>query len=66
MPSKFYVVVQKSGIPAIWQTDPQQIERMLKRKAGFTVASDTPSDTRADALSKLRQLFPESRRAKSA
>jgi len=65
MSSKFYVV-QKAGIPAIWQSDPQQIERLLKLKAGFAIASDTPSDTRADALSKLRQLFPGSRPAKSS
>lgn len=64
MSPKFYVV-QKAGIPAIWQSHPQQIERLLKHKAGFTVASETPSDTRADALSKLRQLFPGSRPAKS-
>jgi hypothetical protein len=65
MSSKFYVV-QKAGIPAIWQSDPQQLERLLKHKAGFTVASDTPSDTRAHALGKLRQLFPGSRPAKSS
>jgi hypothetical protein len=59
MLSKYYVV-QKSGTPAIWQSDPQQIERLLKRKTGFTVVSDTPSDTRADALGILRQLFPGS------
>jgi hypothetical protein len=63
--SKFYVV-QKAGIPAIWQSDPQQIERLLKRKLGFTVVSDTPSDTRSDALNKLRQLFPGSRRLNRA
>jgi len=63
--SKFYIV-QKAGVPAIWQSDPQQLERLLKHKRGFTVASDKPSDTRADALSKLRQLFPGSRPAKSS
>lgn len=65
MTSKFYVV-QKAGTPAVWQSHPQQIERLLRHKAGFTVVSDTPSDTRSDALSKLRQLFPGSRPNKSA
>jgi hypothetical protein len=64
MTSKFYIV-QKAGVPAVWQSDPQQIERLLKHKAGFTVVSDTPSDTRSDTLSKLRQLFPGSRPTKS-
>jgi len=63
MASKFYIV-QKAGIPAVWQSDPQQIERLLRRKAGFMVVSHTPSDTRSDALSKLRQLFPGSRPTK--
>ena len=65
MSSKFYVV-QKGGIPVIWQSDPQQFEQLLKHKAGFTVASDAPSDTRADALTKLRQLFPGARPLKSS
>jgi hypothetical protein len=65
MPSKFYVV-QKAGVPAVWQSDPQRIPRLLKHKTGFTVISDAPSDTRADALIKLRQLFPGSRPIKSS
>jgi hypothetical protein len=64
MLSKFYVV-QKDGAPAIWQSDLQRIVRLLKHKAGFTIISETPSDTRADALIKLRQLFPESRPTRS-
>jgi len=64
MPSKFYVV-QKAGVPAVWQSDPRRILRLLKQKIGFTVMSDTPSDTRADALIKLRQLFPGARPIKS-
>jgi hypothetical protein len=64
MPSKFYVV-EKAGVPAVWQSDPQQIPRLLKHKTGFTVVSDLPSDTRADALTKLRQLFPGFRAIKS-
>lgn len=63
--SKFYVV-QKSGVPAVWQSDPQRIVQLLKRKADFTVISDTPSDTRADALTKLRQLFPGCRPIKAS
>lgn len=38
MTSKFYIV-QKAGTPAVWQSDPQQIERLLRHKAGFTVVS---------------------------
>ena len=65
MPPKFYVV-QKAGVPAVWQSDPQRMPRLLKHKTGFTVVSDLPSDTRADALIKLRQLFPGFRATKSA
>lgn len=65
MSSKFYVV-QKGGIPAIWQSDPQQFEQLLKKKAAFAVASHTASHNRADALIKLRQLFPGARPAKSS
>jgi hypothetical protein len=64
MLSKFYVV-HKSGVPAIWQSDPHRVVDLLKRKAGFTITSETPSDTRADALIKLRELFPGSRPPKS-
>jgi hypothetical protein len=63
--SKFYLV-EKAGIPAIWQSDPQGITRLLKHKTGFTVITDTPSDTRADALTKLRELFPGSRPIRSS
>jgi hypothetical protein len=65
MPSKFYVV-QKDGVPAIWQSEPQQMPRLLKGKSGFTVVTDKPSETRADAITKLRQLFPGSRPIKSS
>jgi hypothetical protein len=57
MPSKFYIV-EKNGIPAVWQSDPERIARLLKHKTGFTVISGSPSDTRAEALTKLRQVFP--------
>jgi hypothetical protein len=64
MLSKFYLV-QKDGIPAVWQADPKRIERLLRFKTGFTIASETPCDTRAEALSKLRAAFPGSRPIKS-
>ncbi len=60
MTFKFYVV-QKNGVPAVWESAPETMGRLLERKAGYKVISDTPSDTRADALIKLRQLFPGSR-----
>ncbi len=65
MLSKFYVV-QKDGVPAVWQSDPERMVRLLKQKAGFTVISETPSNTRAEALMKLRQTFPGSRPLKSS
>jgi hypothetical protein len=64
MLSKFYLV-EKNGTPAIWQSEPQHMSRLLKWKIGFTVVSESPSDTRAEALTKLRELFPECRRFKS-
>ncbi len=60
MLSKFYVV-EKQGIPAVWQSEPARIARLLKHTAGFRVISETPSDTRAEALIKLRQVFPGAR-----
>ena len=65
MMSKFYVV-QKNGVPAVWQSDPERIVRLLKHKTGFTVVSETPSNTRAEALIKLREVFPGSRPIKSS
>jgi hypothetical protein len=62
--SKFYVV-QKDGVPAVWQSDPGRLIRLLKQKAGFTVISETPSETRAEALTKLREIFPGSRPIKA-
>jgi hypothetical protein len=60
MQSKFYVV-EKNGVPAVWQSSPDRIGRMLKHYPGFANRSEAPSDTRAEALIRLRQLFPESR-----
>jgi hypothetical protein len=60
MISTFYVV-QKNGIPAVWQTSPKRLLQRLKRKAEFTLASETPTGTRHEALTKLRELFPRHR-----
>ncbi len=62
--SKFYVV-ERNGVPAVWQSNPEQMARLLKQKEGYTVTSEAPSDTRAEALLKLRQLFPGSRPIRS-
>ena len=64
MLAKFYIV-EKNGVPAVWQSDPERIGRLLKHKTGFTITSGTPSDTRAEALTKLRRLFPGSRPVKA-
>lgn len=64
MLSKFYLV-QKNGVPAIWQSDTERIAQLLKRKVGFTVVSETPCGTRAEALTKLRDLFPGFRPVRS-
>lgn len=64
MLSKFYVV-EKQGIPAVWQSEPARIARLLKQKTGFRVISETPCDTRAEALVKLRQVFPGARPVQS-
>ncbi len=61
---KFYVV-EKSGVPAVWESDPKRVERLLKQKPGFAVTSATLSDTRAEALTKLRELFPGHRPLKA-
>jgi len=65
MSSQFYIV-QKNGVPAIWQSDPDRVGRLLKQKKGFTLSSETPTDTRAEALIKLRQVFPGCRPIKSS
>jgi hypothetical protein len=65
MPSRFYVV-EKDGVPAVWQSDPKGMLRLLKHKAGFSVTADPPSNTRAEALNRLRQLFPGCRPAKAS
>lgn len=62
--SEFYVV-EKAGIPAVWQTDAAHIGGLLRRKAGFKIAAAEPSGTRRDALAVLRQLFPGHRPVKA-
>lgn len=63
--SKFYLV-ERDGVPAIWQSDPQRLDGILKHKKGFTVTSGSPSNTRAEALTKLREAFPGFRALKPA
>jgi hypothetical protein len=57
--SNFYIV-QRNGIPAVWQADPKGIVRLLKRrsKAGYSIASELPERSRSEALIRLRELFP--------
>jgi hypothetical protein len=63
MISTFYVV-QRNGIPAVWQISPEGLLRLLKRKKEFRLASDAPAGTRQQALAKLRELFPKQRPVK--
>jgi hypothetical protein len=65
MSLKFYVV-EKNGVPAVWQLDPSRIGRMLKQKPGFTSVPEPPTDSRAEALIRLRQLFPGCRPLKAS
>jgi hypothetical protein len=63
--SNFYIV-QRNGVPAVWQVAPDEMPRLLKRKSktGYSIASDIPVTSRAEALSKLRELFPHCRQIK--
>jgi hypothetical protein len=63
MVNTFYVV-QRGGVPAIWQAHPEQLPALLNKKTDFKLVSDVPVQTRQDALLKLRQLFPGSRPVK--
>lgn len=63
MITTFYLV-QKEGLPAVWQVAPERLLKSLKRKQDFKLASDTPSGSRREALNKLRQLFPGHRPVK--
>ncbi len=62
--SKFYVV-EKAGVPAVWQTEPEQLPTLLKRKSGFSVNDAGASGTRKGALDLLRQLYPGHRPIKA-
>lgn len=62
--SSFYVV-EKAGVPAVWQTDPEKLPVLLKRKSGFSVTNAGASGTRKGALVLLRQLFPGHRPIKT-
>lgn len=59
-----FYVVEKAGVPAIWQIAPEHLPRLLRRKVGFSVVVADPSETRKSALTLLRQLFPGHRLAK--
>ena len=64
--SNFYIV-EKNGAPAIWQVGPDGIAALLKRKAkaGYSMALEPSFASRAEALEKLSELFPNVRRVKS-
>ncbi len=64
--SNFYIV-QRNGIPAVWQVDPEGIIRLLRRKSklGYTVAEEVATQSRGEALARLRELFPGVRPAKA-
>jgi hypothetical protein len=62
--SKFYIV-EKAGVPAIWQTEPEQLPTLLERKSGFSVTDAGASGTRKGALVALRRLFPGHRPIKA-
>ena len=63
--SNFYIV-QRNGVPAVWEVDPEGIVRLLKRKSkvGYSVASELPECSRSEALIRLRELFPGFRSTK--
>lgn len=63
--SKFYVV-EKAGVPAVWQADPEHLPTLLKWKAGFAVTGAQASGTRKGALVLLRELFPGHRPLKDS
>ena len=64
--SNFYIV-QREGIPAIWQVDPQGIVRLLscKGKAGYSLVAEAPARSRAEALDPPCELFPNVRLRKT-
>lgn len=60
----WFYIVEKAGVPNIWESTPETLPKLLRRKAGFSLAAADPSKTREDALILLRQLFPGRRLAK--
>ena len=59
--SMFYIV-QKNGVPAIWQVRSENGMRLLhRRRKEYSLASESPSNSRREALKKLRELFPSHR-----
>jgi hypothetical protein len=65
--SNFYLV-QRNGIPAVWQAAPEGIGRLLKckSKTGYAMALEPPMSSRSEALKKLHELFPNARRGQVA
>lgn len=55
---RWFYVVEKAGTPSIWESTPERLTSLLRRKAGFSVTTANPSETRKGALVTLRQLFP--------
>jgi hypothetical protein len=64
MTSRFYLM-QRNGVPAIWRADAERMVRLRQHRADFTVVSEKPFPTRAEALAKLRELFPGARPRRS-
>ncbi len=64
--SNFYIV-QRNGVPAVWEAAPEEMPKLLKRKSknGYSIASDKPTTSRTEALRKLRELFPNCRPLKA-
>lgn len=64
--SNFYIV-ERNGTPAIWQVGPDGIVSLIKRKskAGYSMVLEPPFASRSEALTKLCQMFPNVRRAKT-
>lgn len=61
---RYFYVVEKAGVPAIWESAPEHLPKLLRRKVGFSVTAADPSGTRKGALLILQQLFPGHRVAK--
>jgi hypothetical protein len=64
MLSKFYLM-QRNGVPVIWQANAKRMVRLRKNRTEFTAVSEMPFPTRAEALTKLREIFPGARPLRS-